>query len=211
MRRPSGFSSAIKSERLLLPQPRSDVADMPSQGPDNAGVADRSSGSPVRDLPLVGMAFSDDPAERAQFRKQLEEMLKVDNAIREAKDADRNLSFKKLLENLGVAVPAEMSEAEAAAEFLRHIEAARSILAQLRSALEAGPWDWGEYRADNEDMSQRRWEVFRMLQAASNVDSGIIQAHWRAGDSEGAWNDWELMRLLSLRAGGGREPHGHFV
>jgi hypothetical protein len=149
------------------------------------------------------MAFSDNAAERARFGKQFEEVLKVDNAIRESKDADRNLSFKKLLENLGVAVPAEMSEAEAAAEFLRHIEAARNTLAQLNSTLEVGPWDWGEYRPDDAEMSRRRWDVCRMLQAASNLDSGIIQAHWRAGDSDAAWNDWELMRLLSLRAGEG--------
>ena len=47
-----------------------------------------------------------------------------------------------------------------------------------------------------------------MLQAASNVDSGIIQARWRTGESEAAWNDWEMMRLLSLRAGEGANLMG---
>ena len=96
-------------------------------------------GTPVRQLPLAGMAFSDDPATREEFQKLLTEVQRIGEALRDARDTEGIISFRKALEKLGIAVPEGMTEAEAAAEFLRQTDKISGTLAQLRSALEKGP------------------------------------------------------------------------
>ena len=63
----------------------------PSRGLTGRGSRTGCSVPRSATCPWSGWRFRTIAAERAQFGKQLEEMLKVDNAIREAKDGDRNL------------------------------------------------------------------------------------------------------------------------
>jgi hypothetical protein len=181
-----------------------------SQPVTGAGFAQKSvDATPIRELPLVGMAFSDDPSVREEFEKLVKELERISRALTETRDKERAIirsrrgqviNFKTTLENLGIQVPEGMTEAAAAAEFLRHMEKMSGSLAQLRTALEKGKWDWGTPPPFN-TWDFGRGRVLQMLDAGGSAAFGLTQARWRTGDEQGAWADWDALRQFALRAG----------
>jgi hypothetical protein len=155
-------------------------------------------GIPLQDLPLIGKLFSDDLAAQAEVAAMLAELGRISSPTRGAADIDGVMSFRRILGYLGIAVPEEMTEAQAAAEFLRHAEAAIGTLAKLRVAADKAPWDWGQWQIDRPGSEQTALMV--ALQSGAWLARGLIQAHWLAGDGDAAWTSWEAMQLFADRA-----------
>jgi hypothetical protein len=204
-----------KIERLVA-RPLPSAPPVPDSGAPTATLTNAPEPAVGRvllsDLPLVSMAFSDDPAVRGEFAKLLADLDKI---ICARAPSWTVINFKLTLKGLGISVPDSMTEAEAAAAFLREMEPLSDTLAQLRSALEKGNWEWGKWDGAGEwsgwqpsESNRYRMQIHELLRHAGAVMSAIMQARWRAGNANGAWSDWEMVRLLADRAGDDTSPSG---
>jgi hypothetical protein len=180
---------------LIVQEPQSASALRDPRGvsalPRGSPQSEAARSVPASDLPLIGGILAGDSVALAELEKLQAEIRELMNAIR-ASRVDGLVSFRTLLAAMGHDVPDAMTEAEAAAEFLRHAERFAGPLAEWRQALDRGPWDFGTF-----DLAtfQKSSLPVGLTQSLSSLMSVMTEAQWRVGDNAAAWSTWQTMRL----------------
>ncbi len=162
-----------------------------------------SRGIPIAELPLVGVYAGDDMAARKELEKQLEEIRKLMTSLAGSSGSDCQvdgvLSFRAALAKMGVAVSDIMTEAEAAAEFLKQTERFSAILAQWREAVGKGPWDFSSM--ETKDSFATGNKILNVAISLQRLLGAMAEAHMRTGDTDGAWSDLQIMHSSADRSG----------
>jgi hypothetical protein len=152
-----------------------------------------ANGMPLSSLPYFGEVLTGDEEGWAEFKNTLQEIhdfLNYRGIHRER--IDGVLSFRAVLQNKGVNVPDTMTEAEAAAEFLKQTDRFSSLLAQWREVVGKGPLSThgpADYQSNP--------SIYRFNSMANSVERILrltAEAHIAAGDSAAAWQDWQTMK-----------------
>lgn len=189
---------------VALAKPR---GKLPKSAPGKGMVASSlkkesvtSRGIPLAEVPLVGVYAVDDEAAKKELEKQLEE---IRNLLAYSQHnecwVDGVLSFRAVLAKMGMAVPDTMTEADAAAEFLKRTERFSPMLAQWRQAVGNGPWDFSSLETN--DSSAAEYKIFRVAYSFQSLLGIMAQAHLRSGDADGAWADLQTMNSSAERGG----------
>ncbi len=150
-----------------------------------------SRGIQVEELRLVGVYIGKDLAAREELEKQVEEIRKFWMNLRFGCRVDGLLSFRAVLAKMGLTVTETMTEAEAAAEFLKQTERFSSVLAQWREAVGKGPWDLSSL--ETKDSYETKHRIFDVAIRLQSLLGAIAEAHLRTGDTDGAWTDLQIM------------------
>jgi len=110
-----------------------------------------------------------------------------------------------MLEAMGKSVPGTMTEAEAAAVFLREADRFNAVLAQWEEALSRAPWKFGKSHPELylQGMSGQLAQEFRRLVGA------LTEAQWQVGNAEAAWKSFGLMDASLADAAPYRRYGGH--
>lgn len=163
------------------------ASDIEQLAPPAEGASEQSShGTPVAEVPFFKDLLLDENEGR-DLHAVLEELAQWRIHMGASRDGG-TLSFRTLLKLLGGKVPDTMSEAEAAAEFLKLADRFSGMLAGWREALEMGPWDFSSvHRPYRDNIEDNLAMEFRNLLGA------ITEAHWRLGQSDEAWASFRLM------------------
>lgn len=162
-----------------------------------------SRGIPLAELPLIGVYAGNDLAAQKELEKQLEEIRNLMRSLAGTSGTDCRvdgvLGFRAVLAKMGVAVPESMTEAEAAAEFLRQAQRFSSMLAQWREAIDKGPWDisW----VDSKDSYTKANKIFNVAVSLQQLLGAMAEARLRTGDTDGAWSDLQTMNSSADRSG----------
>ena len=155
-----------------------------------------SRGIPMAELPLIGIYTGDDLAAQKVLEKQLDEISSWRNT---GCMVDGVLSFRAVLSKMGMAVPDTMTEAEAAAEFLKWTERFSAIFAQWREAVSKGPWDFNSL--ETKDPFAKRGKVFNMAYNLQSLLGAMAEARLRKGDTVAAYSDLQTMDSSADRCG----------
>ena len=162
-----------------------------------------SRGIPSANLPLVGVYTGDDPEARKALEKQLEEISNLLRSLAGTSGIDCRvdgvLSFRSVLARMGVAVPETMTEADAAAEFLKHAQRYSALLAQWREAVGKGPWDFSAL--ETKDSYTASIKIFNMSVTFQRLVGVMTEARLFTGDTDGAWSDLQIMNSSTIRNG----------
>ncbi|MES2438210.1 MAG: hypothetical protein V4584_04050 [Verrucomicrobiota bacterium] len=162
------------------------------------GSAADSRGTPLAELPLIGIHAGDDAAARQELGKQMEEIREL---MRSSYGCRVNgvLGFRAMLARMGMAVPETMTEAEAAAEFLRRMERFSTTLAQWQEAIGKGPWNAGGL--ESKDSYATGNKMFTLAVSLQQLMGTMAEARLRKGDTDGAWSDLKTMNVAADRMG----------
>lgn len=175
--------------KKLVPQ----VALAPSS--DAVSVV-KTGGIPLASMPHFGDVLVGDKAKWEEFSKKLEEIrafLPYERTHREF--VDGAWGFRAVLQNMGIDVPETMTEAEAAAEYLKQADRFSTLLAQWREAVAKGPLnEAGDYKSD-----PNRWRFGSLAMSISRLLATTAQARLQSGDTAGAWEDWQSMNNYTAR------------
>lgn len=162
-----------------------------------------SRGIPSANLPLVGVYTVGDPEARKALEKQLEEISNLMGSLAGTSGincrVDGVLSFRSVLAKMGVAVPETMTEADAAAEFLKHAQRYSALLAQWREAVGKGPWDFSAL--ETKDSYTASIKIFNMSVTFQRLLGVMTEARLHTGDTDGAWSDLQIMNSSTIRNG----------
>ena len=154
-----------------------DGASGPSAGP--AATGEKRRATRIRDLPEIGLFFTDLAAAEASFSELRHLMAALDTL---AHRPDSLVDFRKALRMLGLPVPEVMTPQEAAAAFLEATRGAAAELARVEAALKIGPWDWGISPLSRRRPEAEKAPVDRLLSAAWRQEALMLQAAVRVGD-----------------------------
>ena len=158
-----------------------------------------SRGTPVAELPLVGVYAGDDLTAQKGLGKQLEEIRRLMKDSVSACRVDGVLSFRAVLAKMGMAVPEGMTEAEAATEFLKQTERFSDMLARWREAVGKGAWDFSS--VETNDSYAMRSKIFRLAFPLQCLLGVMAEAHLRTGDMVAAYSDLQTMDSSADRCG----------
>ncbi len=192
-----------------IPRPPSSITAMGAAGTAATGEPEVTSdesrrATPVRDLPLIGPVLKGDADAIRAWKHQTKELNAFGKWLGNCR-IDGTLSFRKFLEQLGVEGAANLSEAEAAAEFLRRLDALGDFLPEWRRALDLGPWDFTGVNlfepVDPLLAEPPSMLVWRTGTLAQRLWGAATEAAWRTGDSAAAWQSWQSMVLNAERTG----------
>jgi len=187
---------------------------VPSQSGAPNRVSDADSGragfanqrTPILNVPLVGPVLGGDEAAYNTLVSRLEEMTSFANHLK-SHARDGRLDFRETLKALGWDGAEALSEAEAAAEFIRQAARFKGFLDAWSEALALGPWDFSGVDLDRPIGEHAATPVWLLLGQIANVSQvmhgALAQASWRSGDSQSAWNHWQAMNQNAERAGDG--------
>jgi hypothetical protein len=162
-----------------------------------------SRGIPMAELPLVGVYAGDDLAARKELEKQLEEIRNLMRSLAGNSGIDCRvdgvLSFRAALAKMGMAVPETMTEAEAAAEFLKWAERFSDVLEQWREAVGKGSWDFS--LLETKDSYATLNKIYNVATSLQRLLGAMAEARLRTGDADGAWADLQTMNSSGDRSG----------
>lgn len=148
-------------------------------------------GTPVSELPLIGVYGGGDTAAQMELKKQLDELGRFLENARSANRVEGLLSFRAVLVKMGMEVPDAMTEAEAAAEFLNRAERFSALLSQWRDAVGKGPWDISSM--EMKDRSARRGDLLSAAIKLQGLLGVMSEAHLRTGDTETSWAEVQAL------------------
>jgi len=191
-----------RTQRILQSGPRPPSAIGMNQGATKSvseatNRENSSLGTPAAEVPLLGSILAGNEQAIRDLDNQLKELRSLSNDAAQCR-ADGKISFRLLLAKLGATVPDEMTEAEAAAEFLRRADKFAGLVTEWKEALEKFPWDFNN--SPPQVVSDIVMPAARNIQEALHGYLGVLtEARWRTGDSAGAWTDWQAMRDSSLK------------
>jgi hypothetical protein len=156
-----------------------------------------SRGTPLVELPVVGAYLGGDSQEKRDLLTKLNEMREfLKHPILSESRTDGMLSFRTLLAKMGSEVPEGMTEAEAAAEFLKQADRFSGLLTQWRAAVEAGPWEFGHAEYSGRKTSETAFLSY----CFQDLLGTMVEARLRTGDPTAAWSDWQTMSLSAERS-----------
>jgi hypothetical protein len=107
------------------------------------------------------------------------------------------VSFRAMLQNMGGEVPETMTEAEAAAEFLKRADRFSGLLARWSEAVAKGPMAREHDYWPNPGL----WRFNMLAVDLSELLKLTSAARLRTGNSDAAWADWQLMKNSNDREG----------
>jgi hypothetical protein len=145
-------------------------------------------GTPVMEIPFFAELLSTDDDGQPRLHRLREELSEMGVHIQRAR-VGSSLSFRALLQSMGKDVPDTMTEAEAAAVFLREADRFSAVLAQWEQALQRAPWEFGKSHPElylQALSGQLAMELRRVVGA-------LTEAQWRVGNTEAAWKSFGLM------------------
>lgn len=152
-----------------------------------------SNGTPLASLPFFGTVLTGDEETWRNFRKILEEINRFrGNRYDRPEIVNGVRSFRAVLQNMGINVPDAMTEAEAAAEFLKQADHFSEWFAQWRESVAKGPLDPG-----GEVDWKKNPGMFRFASLAHDVTpllAMISEAHLATGDPVSAWSDLQAIK-----------------
>jgi hypothetical protein len=183
--------------RLTRPLPiaRTEGKKTVSTGPGMPAAAkETKQGLSLSALPYFGPALAGTEEEWQTFRKAIDEITDFfdqgHDSHNPAFGPNGVTSFRALVQNMGGEVPETMTEAEAAAEFLRQADRFSGLLARWREAIAKGPLASGQ-----DDLSESGRQRFSGLSRTfSDLLSLTTAARLQAGDGDGAWSDWQTLK-----------------
>lgn len=162
-----------------------------------------SIGIPFTELPLIGVYAGDDLAAQKELEKQLEEIRTLMRGLAGISGTDCRvdgvLGFRAVLAKMGMAVPDTMTEADAAAEFLKQTERFADMLAQWREAIGKGPWDISSL--ETKESYAKKNKIYNVAASLQNLLGAMAEARLRTGDMDGAWSDLQTMSSSADRMG----------
>lgn len=165
----------------------------PPRVPGVATVSNQSArGLPLSSLPYFGGVLAGDEKKWTEFEKTfLAEISKLSHYKRTHRERVGGvLSFRAVLMNLGVDVPETMTEAEAAAEYLKKVDRFSDLLGQWKEAVAKGPLE----RAADLKSDPNIWRFGSMRQMLSLLLADTAMAHLQTGDGNSAWSDWQALK-----------------
>ncbi|MEO7099338.1 MAG: hypothetical protein ABI162_08245 [Luteolibacter sp.] len=181
----------IVNARRKLPPPHALAAPIaPAAAPFQPAAAH---GMPLSAVLYFGNVLTGDKKQWDEFSTKLREIgVFLQRYPRvHSEFVDGVTSFRAILQNMGAEVPETMTEAEAAAKYLKLADRFSSLLAQWREAVAKGHMDGGT--AD--DVVNPGIYRFRIL----SVNMALLltmtaEAHLQTGDAGAAWADWQTMK-----------------
>ncbi|MES2438209.1 MAG: hypothetical protein V4584_04045 [Verrucomicrobiota bacterium] len=185
-----------EARRIVSAQRKKPVALRPV-APVAADVSVRKTGGiPLASIPHFGEVLVSDKARWEEFSKKLEEIRDFLRYKRtHPESVDGVLSFRAMLLNKGIDVPDTMTEADAAAEYLKLADGFSTLLAQWREAVAKGPLDEAaDYQSD-----PNRWRFGSLALSISRLLATTAEARLQSGDKAGAWEDLQAMTNYTAR------------
>ena len=153
-------------------------------------------GIPLASVPHFGGSLVGDMESWKEFSKKLNEIAAFLRYKRTHPErVDGVWSFRAVLQNMGVEVPDAMTEAEAAAEYLKQADRFSALLAQWREAVAMGPLD----KAADDKSDPNIWRYSGLSYSISRLLAMTAEARLQSGDAAGAWADWQAMKNSSAR------------
>ncbi len=151
----------------------------------------KPAGPAIATLPFFAGIYGTDPAAKAAYDALVKEL----GAFREAmRTAEQPVDFIRLLKKLGIPVPEGMTQAQAAAAFLKYAEKFRPFLDSLHQSLAGGLWDLGPHPAfDDTKGSERLVKAYTLLTNSSLLLGTLSQAYWLTGQPDLALASWQDM------------------
>lgn len=165
----------------------------PPRGPVVAAVSNQVAGGlPLSSVPYFGGALVGDEKKWTEFEKTfLAEIGKFSHYKRTHRERVGGvLSFRAVLMNLGVDVPETMTEAEAAAEYLKKVDRFSDLLGQWKEAVAKGPLERAVDLKSDADV----WRFGSMRHTLSFLLANTAMAHLQTGDGNAAWSDWQALK-----------------
>lgn len=174
------------------------VAVSSAQKESNASCA-----IPAAKLPLIGVYVGDDSEAREKLEKQIDEVFNLMRSLEGASGIDCKvdgvLSFRAVLAKMGVPVPETMTDADAAAEFLRLSQRYSALLSQWREAVGKDSWDFSGL--ESKDTYTTGFKIFRMAATLQRLLGVVTEARLQIGDADGAWSELRTMNSSTVRNG----------
>ena len=158
-------------------------------------------GKPVAEFSLL-QAFMDPESPAG---KELQEELSGMSALFSGglinkSRVDGVVSFRTLLGKMGVEVPESMTEAQAAAEFLKRADKFSGLLARWKDAVADGPWNYGSTDDRLVDVTQSG-KIAMLARRFPDLLGVRAEAYLRTGDTDAAFADWQTLALSADRCG----------
>lgn len=149
---------------------------------------------------MIGVYAGDDLAAQTELEKQIKEISDL-VAYSQHNECwvDGVLSFRAVLARMGVTVPDTMTEAEAAAEFLKKTQRFSGLLAQWQETVGKRPWDFSA--VETKDSFATGHRIFRVAYRLQSLQGLMVQAHLRSDDTASAWSEFQIMNSSVDRMG----------
>lgn len=184
------------TKRIVSTQRKKPVARHPA-APATAAVPTATiRGIPLASVPHFGAVLVGDKEGWMEFVKKLDEIrafLRYERTHPEK--VDGVWSFRAVLQNMGIEVPETMTEAEAAAEYLKQADRFSALLVQWREAVAKGPLDKvADYKSD-----PNSWRFGSLSLYFPRLLAMTAEARLQSGDTAGAWADWQAMKNHTAR------------
>ncbi len=183
-----------RQAHALAERVRASAPKPPAPLPKSARTADGASGAaqnepvatPAAELPLIGGYFSGDEEKRAACEARTRELSEFVQCLRDARVGGQ-ISFLAVLRALGETVPDGMTEAEAAALFVKKAGKFDALLAEWRQALAQRPWDFATF-------DRVRGQLPMQLEMGiSQLTGALTEAAWLTGDATAARGHWSTL------------------
>jgi hypothetical protein len=161
--------------------------------------AAKTPGIPLSALPHFGHVLTGDRDAWEECHRQLVEIggfLKRRETRPE--HIDGLLSFRAVLQNMGVDVPETMTEEEAAGEYLKQADRFSALVARWREAVAKGPLDGSPDRTQSLQSGNARF--YNIDYQISELLAMTMQARLRCGDAANAWEDWQTIHHSRARS-----------
>lgn len=184
----------VKQARTLPPafsQPAGE--DAPSPQP----AAPR--GKPVAEIPLLQAFLDSESPAGKELEQQVSEMSASFAGVGKSR-VDGVVSFRALLGKMGIDVPESMTEAEAAAEFLKRADKFSGLLARWKESVAEGPWNYGS-TGDRLVDATEIGKIAMLLGRFPNLLGVRAEAYLMTGDGDAAFADWQTLSLSADRCG----------
>ncbi|MES2923766.1 MAG: hypothetical protein V4819_19590 [Verrucomicrobiota bacterium] len=153
---------------------------------------------PLAEFPLLQAFLDEESPAGKELQQQLSEMTALfSGGMINKSRVDGVVSFRTLLGKMGMEVPESMTEAEAAAEFLKRADKFSGLLARWRDAVAEGPWD---YTSPDYSFGSTPSGKIAMLSGRFPGLLGVrAEAYLRTGDADAAFSDWQTLALSAER------------
>ncbi|MES2923764.1 MAG: hypothetical protein V4819_19580 [Verrucomicrobiota bacterium] len=184
------------TKRIVGSQRKKAVPQHPVAPATAVGPASTPRGMPLASVPHFGGVLVGDKEAWKEFSKKLEEITAFLRYKRTHPEiVDGVWSFRAILQNMGVEVPETMTEAQAAAEYLKQADRFSTLLAQWREAVAKGTLDKAaDYKSD-----PNSWRFGSLSYSISRILAMTAEARLQSGDTAGAWADWQAMKNSTAR------------
>ncbi len=156
-------------------------------------------GKPVAEIPLLQAYLDSESPAGKELEKQFDEMSAFLAGVSKSR-VDGVVSFRALLGKMGIDVPESMTEAEAAAEFLKQADKFSGLLARWKEAVAEGPWNYGS-TGDRLVDATEIGKIATLAGRGQNLLGVRAEAYLRTGDADAAFADWQTLALSADRCG----------